>query len=439
MIEKVRKFIADHNLLQRNGRYIVALSGGADSVALLLVLRQQGYAVEAAHCNFHLRGEESQRDEIFVKSLCQKHNIPLHLVHFDTRTYAELHKVSLEMAARELRYCYFEQLRKDIGATAICVAHHQDDSVETILMNLIRGTGIHGLTGIQPRLKHIIRPLLCVSRCEIETWLKEQEQDFITDSSNLVADVWRNKLRLNVIPQLLDITPQASKNILHTASLLSETVKVNDDAILKARDRIINDSSLSINSLLKEPSPLSILFSWLEPLGFSSASIMQICQKLPSVHSGNTWFSDSHDLCVDRGRLIVQPHEAARPTLRIPEPGTYIYDSTTKFRVKLSTEPFVSREPDVATLDAESISFPLTVRPALSGDRFQPLGMKEGSRLVSDFLTDRKMSLFDKRRQLVVLDARERILWVAGLRPDNRFRVNEATRRMLSIEQILLN
>lgn len=434
MTDKVKKYIEAHGLLQHDNRYIVAVSGGADSIALLLLLCQLGYTVEAAHCNFHLRGEESMRDEAFVQSFCERHDIPLHLIHFDTHTYAELHKISIEMAARELRYRYFEQLRNDIGAADICVAHHQDDSAETILLNLIRGTGIHGLTGIQPRQGHIIRPLLCVNRQEIESWLKSQGQDFVTDSTNLVADVWRNKLRLQVIPQLLSITPKATDNILHTARLLQETAKVSDDANKKAIRQLSDGNSLLISGLLQQPSPLSILFDWLEPFGFSSSSIDQICQRLPSARTGSYWTSDTHEVCVNRGRLMLQPREAERPTLRIPETGTYIYDATTKIRIRQSDETSVSRQPDTATLDANGIQFPLTLRPALPGDRFRPLGMTEGSRLVSDFLTDRKLSLFEKRRQLVLVDAEGRILWLPGYRPDHRFRITPDTRTSLTIE-----
>ena len=166
-LDRISDFIGKHQLLSRDGLHLVALSGGADSVALLRVLCHLGYRVEAAHCNFHLRGEESDRDEEFVKDLCQKLNIPLHLIHFETAEYASLHQVSIEMAARELRYGYFRQLRDDIGAETVCVAHHRDDAVETLLMNLLRGAGIHGLTGIRPRNGHIVRPLLGVSRQEI--------------------------------------------------------------------------------------------------------------------------------------------------------------------------------------------------------------------------------------------------------------------------------
>ena len=188
MLNKIARYIKRHNLLRAGERYIVALSGGADSVALTIILQQLDYEIEAAHCNFHLRNEESNRDEDFSRQLCRQRKIPFHVAHFDTKTYAELHKISLEMAARELRYNYFEQLRQDIHARGICVAHHSDDSVETILINLVRGTGIKGLTGIKPLNDTIIRPLLCCSHRELENFLEQNGQIFVTDSTNLQSD-----------------------------------------------------------------------------------------------------------------------------------------------------------------------------------------------------------------------------------------------------------
>ena len=208
-------------MLKSDGLYLVALSGGADSVALLRVLVDLGYKVEACHCNFHFRDEETNRDEEFCVRLCNHLQVPIHRAHFDTRTYAELHKISIEMAARELRYGYFENLRKDLDAQGICVAHHRDDQVETVLINLIRGTGIHGLTGMAPRNGYVLRPLLAVSREEIVKYLDFIGQDYVTDSTNMVADIARNKLRLNIIPLLHDINPSASENIAITASRLS--------------------------------------------------------------------------------------------------------------------------------------------------------------------------------------------------------------------------
>jgi len=435
---KIKDFIERHRLLSPDKKQLVAVSGGADSVALLLLLQQLGYTLEAVHCNFHLRGDESNRDEDFVRQLCEKLNIVLHLIHFDTKTYAETHQVSLEMAARALRYRYFEQLRQDIGAENVCVAHHRDDAVETLLMNLLRGTGIHGLTGIRPRNGHIVRPLLDVSRQEIEDFLDSIGQPYVTDSTNLVDDVVRNKLRLNVLPLLKAINPRASENIYKTACRMSEAERVFDATMESAKMRVCplglpdsqHDGSIDMTALQQEPSPEYLLFELLSPLGFSPDSIEQIAAHLDSP-TGREYQSDSHELLVDRGQLLVQKRQPLPPVLRVPETGVYQY-ATGKLRVEQTNDVEISRDAAVATLDAALVTFPLTVRPVRDGDRFHPFGMT-GSRLVSDYLTDRKVNLFDKRRQLVVTDASDTILWLVGRRTDHRFRITDDTSSMLRL------
>lgn len=433
--EKVRAFVVRERLLQPDGKYIVALSGGADSVALLRILLKLGYCVEAAHCNFHLRGEESDRDEAFVKTLCEEREIPLHLIHFDTKTYAEVHHVSIEMAARELRYRYFEQLRRDIGAEDVCVAHHRDDSVETILMNLIRGTGIHGVCGISSRNGHIVRPLLCVSRADIVAFLHSIGQDYVDDSTNFEDDVVRNKIRLNVVPLLKQINPKASENIVRSAEHLAEVRRVYDSSIENVRQRLWNDGTIDITMLRDEPSPRSLLFEMLNPLGFSPETVGQVFASLDGP-TGRRFVSVSHEAVIDRGRLLVSELQEELRPLVIPETGTYVYGDGSKFRVEWKEGAAVSREPSVATLDADRVQLPLTVRPTQRGDRFVPFGMT-GSRLVSDYLTDRKLSFTDKRRQLVVTDAHGQIVWLVGHRTDNRCRVHSSTRRTLVISRLL--
>ena len=447
MIEKVRRYIERERLLDKTKRYLVAVSGGADSVCLLLMLKEMGYDVEVAHCNFNLRGEESRRDEMFVLELCKKHGIELHLIHFDTKIYASLHHVSIEMAARDLRYRYFEQLRQDLGFDGICVAHHLDDSVETMLMNLLRGTGVHGLSGIKPRNGYILRPLLTVSRTEIEDWLREQGQDYVTDSTNLVADIVRNKLRLQAIPALTDCSPLAKDAIMVTARRMGEVAKVYDHAIRQSLGRLVVDDSLDIDALMQEPSPESLLYEWLTPAGFSPATIENIFEALSqdAETSGREWHSTTHWLVTHRGKsltsntqhptpntLLLAPQEPERPILRMPEPGTYVYDNHTKLRISLLEGAIINKETNVCCLDAKKVAFPLTLRPAKQGDRFHPLGMK-GSKLVSDYLTDRHLSLIEKRRQIVLCDAKENIVWLAGQRPDERFKVDETTKETLTV------
>ena len=454
-IEKIKRFITDNSLLDcpspsgylptgegggrgRSPLYLVALSGGADSVCLLLTMKRLGYTIEAVPCNFHLRGEESDRDEEFCKQLCEREQIPFHTIHFDTKTYAEVHKVSIEMAARELRYNYFEQLRKAIDAEAILVAHHMNDSVETLLMNLIRGTGIHGLQGIKPRNGNIIRPLLCVSRKEIVEWLEEIGQDYVTDSTNLEDDVTRNKLRLNIIPLLEEINPAASENIAKTALRMVEAGKVFDDSMNGIVEDITHGSTDDWVSIDKEklndsPSKEYALHTILSPYHFSPAQIEEIALSDYS-QSGKSWESSTHQLVIDRKALLLRKRDenACRP-FRIPETGTYVISETKDKTERISIKEVVvddvfkiSKERDTITLDAEKVRFPLTVRRVETGDRFIPFGMK-GSKLVSDYLTDRKKNAFEKQEQLVLLDAEGNILWLIGERPDARCCITKNT------------
>ena len=429
MWSKVERYIEKYKLLNTNELYLVALSGGADSVALLLLLKNAGFNVHAAHCNFHLRGDESDRDEAFCVELCQRLGVELHRAHFDTREYAELHKVSIEMAARELRYKWFEQLRQDIGAAGICVAHHRDDSVETVLLNLVRGTGLRGLTGIQPRNGHILRPLLCVSRAEIEAFLAEKRQKYVTDSTNLEADVQRNIIRLEVLPLLRKLNPAVAENIQRTAENLAEAQLVLNVAIAS-----INSSNvLNLSDLEKYGSSEYLAFEWLKKYGFNGDQVRQILDadtgKIVSSSTG-------YDVLKDRGRLIVEPALEPFNPMRIPEEGTYVLGgssiefggkTTENNTIRVRKKPvYVSKEPYVATLDASKVRFPLTVRRVEEGDWMQPYGMK-GRKLLSDLMTDLKMSAFEKRRQLVVVDAKGAVLWLVGRRIAAFVSVSDAT------------
>jgi tRNA(Ile)-lysidine synthase len=427
MWSKVERYIEKHKLLKPSELYIVALSGGADSVALLLLLKNGGFNVHAAHCNFHLRGEESERDEAFCEQLCADENIPFHRAHFDTREYADLHKVSIEMAARELRYRWFEQLRQDIGAAGICVAHHRDDSVETVLLNLVRGTGLRGLAGIQPRNGHILRPLLCVSRAEIEAFLAEKGQKYVTDSTNLETDVQRNVVRLEVLPLLRKLNPAVVENIQRTAENLAEAQQVLNTIVAN----IDNVKTLELSELDKYGSSEYLVFEWLKKYGFNGDQVRQILD----AETGRIVSSAmGYDVLKDRGRLIVEPAlEPFRP-MRIPEEGTYVLDGKTRFSVCKKTV-YVSKEPHVATLDAAKVSFPLTVRRVEEGDCMQPYGMK-GKKLLSDLMTDLKMTVFEKRRQLVVVDSQGVVLWAVGLRVAGFAAVSTTTSEVLEFSLI---
>ena len=446
MWNKVGAFVRKHQLLDSDRVYVVALSGGADSVALLLLLHEQGFQVHAAHCNFHLRGAESGRDEAFCVALCEQLGVELHRVHFDTRTYAELHKVSLEMAARELRYRWFGQLCEDVGAAGVCVAHHRDDSVETVLLNLVRGTGLRGLTGIQPRSEQaiapgkypdegsklvVLRPFLCVSKAEIEDFLAKRGQKYVTDSTNLKADVQRNKVRLEVLPLLKTLNPAVAENIQRTAENLTEAQTVLDSVVKEYKDY----NTLETSALDKYGSSEYIVFEWLKNYGFNGRQMEQIM----AAETGSLFTSPmGFELLKDRSRLIVERLSKPARSILIPEEGTYIVDDfdgktakNSKFRVQ-KCAVYVSKTPHIATLDAAKVTFPLNVRRVEEGDWMVPYGMK-GKKLLSNLMTDLKMNVFEKRRQLLVVDAQDIVVWAVGLRTDQRVAVSEATKEVLEI------
>ncbi len=440
MITRIKEYISDNKLLDKEKLHLVALSGGADSVFLLLTLKELGYKVHAMHCNFHLRGEESNRDEAFCIRLCEEQGIELHLTHFDTKTFAEVHKMSIEMAARELRYQYFEEVRLALGADTIVVAHHRDDNIETFLMNILRGTGIHGLEAIKPRNGRIMRPLLCVSRREIEDCLTMRRQEYVTDSTNLVDDVLRNKIRLNLLPMLEELNPTVRSNITKTIEHVAESVKIVDDAIVRGMASCMqptqNGCVISLARLLEEPSPETILFHIMTDYGFSSAQAEQVFRNI-NAPSGRIWQSPSHIIATDRDTLIIdiKDDDDADKRLTIPEEGTYIYNVRVKVRLTTAERTSTmqpSRQPNIATLDADKVTFPVTIRHTTEGDAFKPFGMK-GRKLVSDYLTDRKRNYFQRRRQLLMEDANGTVIWLIGERTAQQAAITTATRRILTI------
>ena len=424
-------------------KYLVALSGGADSVCLLLKMIEEGRSVEAVHCNFHLRGDESDRDEAFVVSLCERLGVPLHRVHFDTREYAALHKVSIELAARELRYRYFEQLRRDIGAEAIMVAHHRDDNVETVLMNLVRGTGIRGMAGIRPVNGHILRPLLDMSRQDIEDYLEKKGETYVTDSTNLEDDATRNKFRHHVIPLLQSLNPKASENIHSTSLHIAEAEKILSWAIQEAKRSVFSvepsSAIIDVSSLLSFVSPSYLLNEICRDYGFTPSQSEDMLAASSSSHVGATFLSPSHIAAIATvaGSLCIQisPKTALQKEYRLPEPGIYRLSDGISLRLENTpiTERFrISKSPDVATIDVNKVKFPLTLRPIRQGDRFTPFGMK-GTKLVSDYLTDIKCSVIDRQRQLVIQDATGMIIWLVGRRTNEKCRIDSSSNAALTI------
>ena len=421
----VEKFIDQKSLFERCDKVLVALSGGADSVALLRVLHALGYQCECAHCNFHLRGEESNRDEAFVQQLCQKFDIPLHVTHFDTTDYAHTKRISIEMAARELRYQWFETLRQSIGAKVIAVAHHRDDSVETFLLNLIRGTGINGLKGIAPKNGYVVRPLLQESRENILDYLQHLNQDYVTDSTNLQDEYMRNKIRLNLLPLMKELNPSVSESIAATTERLADAALIYNKEREMAIQRVMKgEKVISISALLDETAPSSLLFELLHPYGFNSSQIKDIYQSLFG-QSGRRFHSSQWEVLRDRDSLILHSF-SGEETDHVPPTLTYE-------TVDITPEFIILRDKHIACLDADKVTLPLTVRKWQVGDKFTPLGMK-GKKNVSDYLTDRKFTLFQKEHQYVACQG-DKIVWLIGERIDNAYRIDADSKRALIVRQ----
>ena len=419
MIEKkIAQYIDNERLFPINARIIVALSGGADSVALLRILHTLGYDCEAAHCNFHLRGTESDRDEMFVRKLCKTMRTPLHTIDFATEQYAIEKKISIEMAARELRYQWFAEIKEKTKADVIAVAHHQDDSVETVLLNLIRGTGINGLLGIRPKNGDIVRPLLCISRKEITDYLQNAGQEYMTDSTNLQDEYTRNKIRLNLLPLMQEINPLVKEHIIDTSNYLNDVNRIYNKGIEEGKQRVIEKGNIRIVPLLKEPSPEALLFEILYPLGFNAAQTKNILAMLEG-QTGKQFISkDGWRVVKNRELLLIDKKEKQEnpPFCLIKEEKEYTKDF------------IIPHEKHIACFDTDKLIGEINLRKWQTGDIFIPFGMK-GKKKVSDYLTDRKFSIIQKENQWV-LCCGDKIIWIVGERTDNRFRIDEKTKKV---------
>lgn len=433
--EKIKICIERYKLMNPERVILVALSGGADSVALACVLIELGYKIEAAHCNFGLRGAESDRDEAFVTEFCRRKQIPLHLRRFATHAYAHEHRVSIEMAARTQRYDFFEELLRERKLDCVAVAHHREDNTETVLLNLLRGTGIRGLRGIQYKNGTVVRPLLDVSRKEIEDYLIACSQDYVTDSTNLQDEVQRNKIRLNVMPRMREINPNADESIHQGARRLSDAYRIYEYGIELLVRHVMQGNRIFLDKLNATPAPETVLYEILSKMGFNPSQIADIYEQQTG-ESGRIYESNTHRLLRDRDVLVFE-EKLARPVVFekvLPLEGVLQVTDDIRFfisRSSYSGDSMLLREKNIIYMDLDKVEFPLFVRTPRKGDRFMPFGMK-GMKLVSDFLTDLKKNVFEKEQQLLVCSG-DKIAWVVGERADERFRVTDATRHILCI------
>lgn len=434
LIDSIRVTMRRHRMPEPPARILVGLSGGADSVALLLLLLEMGFDVVAAHCNFHLRGEESRRDAEFVKQLCTGRGIPLHTTDFRTADEARRRGISIEMAARELRYGWFDRLLHETGAAAVAVAHHSDDADETLLLNLIRGCGVRGLTGMPYVNGRVIRPLLDVPRSALTDYLAVRRQSFVTDSTNADTSIRRNMVRHRLIPLMEQLNPGLHTTLARLRQHMREADVLTRESIDRHRAALVRPRrdgiELSLEAWRKASAPLTLLNAILGDYGFTASDVEMIGGRLGS-RTGALFESPTHDAVIHRDRLIVarrRPEVSPTP-LAIGATWTSAGRSLHVTMQPAGPLSSIPREAHCACLDADCVRGPIYIRSVQAGDCFVPFGMR-GHKLVSDYLTDRGRTLIDKRQALVVCDD-EGILWLVGERPDCRAAVTSATRRWL--------
>ena len=435
MRNEIHTYIKKHGLLHPNDTVIVGLSGGADSVALLHLLVQLNYSCIAAHCNFYLRGEESFGDEIFAQQQAESLQIPFYKKDFDTIGYAKRKQISLEMAARELRYEWFEELRITHHAQAIAVAHHQDDSVETVLLNLIRGTGIRGLTGIKPERNSVIRPLLETTRQEILDWLHQQNLAYRTDSSNLSDEYTRNYIRLQLLPMMESLNPSVKNAIARTAGHLSDLEAIYTDYIEKERKRLMDDRQrIGIAGLKQSIAPQTVLYELLKPFGFTRLVSEAVYNSL-SGKPGKIFYAptSNYQIVKERNFLLLttkQPREETAYSIRVDDSieipirlKIHKIENTPDFRIE--------KNKSIASFDFDKLIFPLTLRTWRKGDWFIPFGMK-GRKKLSNYFSDNKFDRNKKDRTWLLCSGSD-IIWIIGERSDDRYKIDKMTKNIASV------
>lgn len=447
METKVKQFIEKEALFTRKDKILIGVSGGRDSIALLHVLYRLGYDIVVAHCNFHLRGEESNRDSEFVTKHVQDMDVPFYSIDFDTELYARQNKLSIEMAARELRYEWFDSLLKLTGCKYIAVAHHADDVVETFLINMTRGTGLHGLTGIKAKNGNIVRPFLRITRNDINDYIYDNGFDYVEDSTNSEVVYVRNKVRNIIIPALETINPsfrtstiQSIENLTRAQNFVMHYVEILRDEIVEHREGM---DVLDIEKIRTAPEPIYVLYEVLKPYGFSASTVYNIFTCIFEENSSGKQFYSASGMRAlrDRDKLFIQLRKEDNE-MYADEQEEYEIRNVAAFfnlNLKFMAEIFDSnsftivKDKNVCCVDYKKLTFPLTLRKWKQADSFCPFGMK-GRKKLSDFFVDQKLSLFEKENTWILTDGKcGDIIWVVGQRTDNRFRIDEQTKQILRI------
>lgn len=441
MLSSFLTYIKKEKLFKPTDKVLLTVSGGIDSVVMCDLFHQAKIKFAIAHCNFQLRGKESNDDEKFVKALAKKYTVECFHLAFNTSTYAKKHQLSTQVAARELRYDWFEKIRKEHGYKYIATAHHKDDVIETFFINLMRGTGIKGLHGILPKNKKIIRPLLFCNKEEIKAYTQKNKLRYREDSSNASDKYVRNKLRHHVIPLLKTINPQLEDTMMNNIQHLREVETIYFEAIKQQRNAIVKEvdatMQISIPLLQTTNTPTTLLFEFLKPYGYSEAVVHEIIAALNGV-SGKQFTSATHRLIKDRDFLIITKKSSIpeQQTLRVNKTQKEIVlDNCKLYLSKISKNATfeVRRSANIAQVDFDTLSFPLKIRKWKEGDTFQPIGMK-GKKKVSDFFVDTKLSIVQKEKTWILCTSKDEIVWIVGYRIDDRFKIREKTQKVYVAE-----
>ena len=438
MIPVFKQYIIDHDLFNPKDNILLTVSGGMDSRLMVELFSRAEFRFGIAHCNFQLRGKEANRDEQFVKDVALRLNAPYYSIRFDTHEYAEKNKISIQMAARELRYQWFEKIREQNHYDYIALAHNKDDLEETFFINLTRGTGIRGLSGIKAKNNKLVRPILFASRATIQLYLKKHGLSYVEDSSNAEIKYLRNRIRHKIIPEFEKLQPEFRKNLDKTIYHLSETYNLLLDVIQKKKQELVKekDNKVYINKakLQELKYNKAYLFEFLRPYGFPSTILHNILTSLNS-SSGKQFFSENYRLVTDRDYLIISKRKKTGSEHYIIDSQETHLEHPVRIRIKK-----IENNPDyrppvtnyIASINADKIKFPLILRKWQKGDRFIPFGMKHSKKL-SDFFIDLKLSLPDKE-DVWLLTSENKILWIIGYRTDDRYKITKLTKNILQFK-----
>nr|WP_319512447.1 tRNA lysidine(34) synthetase TilS [uncultured Draconibacterium sp.] len=429
--------IKQKQLIKSGEKVLLAISGGIDSMVLLHLFERTGFEYGIAHCNFRLRGAESDGDEAFVHEQVEQHGTPAHFETFDTKEYASLKGISIEMAARELRYEFFERIRKEYEYDYIVTAHHQDDLIETFFLNLSRKTGIRGLTGIKEKKGKLIRPLLFASREEIEKYASENFIPYREDSSNSEVVYQRNFLRHKILPLFSELNPAFKKNFMASVDNLKAAYDVYENAIGNEIQQVLTKENgqtvVAISALQNSSHPKTVLLEILSGYGFNASVVDAVYQSLDTL-SGKQFFSKTHRLVKDRDALFIQELKDDEDRVYyIEEDDMELFAPFDISVERVDANDFtIIKDSNIGCIDIDEVQFPLLMRKWQQGDYFQPLGMT-GFKKVSDFFIDQKMPLHEKENTWLLCSGKK-IVWIMGYRLDNRFKVTDATQKVLKLK-----